>query len=623
MMRFLFVFLLTLPLFQHVVAQSWVKPCLHVTEQEQKTIASFRASYHRFELNIDPAIEYISGQVTTYFEALQDGTTQIEFDLADALTVNAITTSGLPLTYTHNNDKITISWPVVLNSGDMDSVSIDYEGVPATSGFGSFEMSTHGSASTLWTQSEPYGARDWWPCQQDLSNKVDSIDMIVTVPVSNVVASNGILLSREVQGAYEQFHWRHRYPIANYLIAFAVTNYSIFSDQVELIDGTSVLVENYVYPESLTYWMQTSEHTAFALRYFSDKFGDYPFQNEKYGHAQYGASGGMENQTISFMSGPSKSLISHEMAHHWFGDQLTCGSWSDIWLNEGFATYLDALVSEQTDLQQWEQFKSYSRTSVTSSSGGSVYAYDTANVGLLFDYRLVYQKAAMVLHMLRWELGDEIFFAAIQNYATDPNHINGFVRTTDLQNSLEATCDCDLTEFFLDWVYRQGYPSHDVQVYQEGGRLKIEVVQSQSHPSVNLFELTLPIRVYGAVGDSIYRVPIKGKYSYVEFEIPFIASGAEIDPDIWLISANNSLKFKNRSIISELYPNPGQAKFYVNSATQPTRITVSDERGRIVEEVNSPQLLNVFDSAAWSIGTYSIELYYDSGNAEILKYIRK
>ena len=115
-------------------------------EQEQKTAASFRATYHRFELDIDPAIEYISGQVTTYFEVSQDGTTQIEFDLTNALTVNAITSNGLPLTYTHNNDKIVISWPVALNSGDMDSVLIDYEGVPATSGFGSFEMSTHGSA---------------------------------------------------------------------------------------------------------------------------------------------------------------------------------------------------------------------------------------------------------------------------------------------------------------------------------------------------------------------------------------------------------------------------------------------------------------------------------------------
>ena len=200
----------------------------------------------------------------------------------------------------------------------------------------------------MWSLSEPYGSRDWWPCKNGLDDKADSIDVFITNPIAYKAASNGILQSETpVSGGTKLLtHWKHRYPIATYLICFAVTNYSVFNRSVNLSTGV-LPMQTFCYPEDSTSFSNGTINTLNAMQLFDTLFYlPYPFMNEKYGHVQFGWGGGMEHQTSTFVVSIDESLCAHELAHQWFGDKITCGSWKDIWLNEGFATHLASMYME-------------------------------------------------------------------------------------------------------------------------------------------------------------------------------------------------------------------------------------------------------------------------------------
>lgn len=203
-------------------------------------------------------------------------------------------------------------------------------------------MGCDNEKKVLWTLSEPYGARDWWPTKQTLNDKIDSCDIFVTTPSGYKVGSNGILLNVVQDGNNVIHHWKHIHAEPAYLIAIAVADYSEYIDWVPLDSGDSLMVLEYVYPcNLLSAQLQTTDIIP-TMQFFIELFGDFPF--EKYGHAQFGWGGGMEHSSMTFVGGFNHGLLAHELAHQWFGDKITCGSWQDIWLNEGFATYLEGLT---------------------------------------------------------------------------------------------------------------------------------------------------------------------------------------------------------------------------------------------------------------------------------------
>ncbi|RYG07004.1 MAG: M1 family peptidase, partial [Chitinophagaceae bacterium] len=392
--------------------------------------------------------------------------TTVIFDLTNNLTVSSVKQNNITVPFFQTSEELNITLLNSLSTGTSATVEITYAGAPSNEE-DAFTVSTHSGIPILWTLSEPYGARDWWPCKQDLNDKIENIDIYITAPSQYVSVANGIQVSQTTNNnGTKTTHFSHNYPIPAYLVAIAVTNYQIFNQTAGTAPNTFPIV-NYIYPENYNSAQNSLAVTLPIMNLFENLFETYPFSNEKYGHAQCGFGGGMEHTTVSFMGSFDRELIAHELAHQWFGNKITCATWNDIWLNEGFATYLSGLVVENLDGNtSFRNWKNGLINNITSQNGGSVYISDAelSNVNRIFSSRLSYNKGAMVVHMLRWKLGDTAFFQGLKNYLADANLAYGYAETNHLKLHLETVSGQSLTEFFNDWLYGQGYPSYQVQV---------------------------------------------------------------------------------------------------------------------------------------------------------------
>jgi aminopeptidase N len=537
---------------------------------------------------INPAQSYIKGDVLHRFRVLGGGITAVTFDLKSQLSVDSVTRNGISLPFTHSNDviSITANWAA---AGQSDSVRIWYQGAPGASGFGSFIQSTHAGTPIVWTLSEPYGAMEWWPCKNGLDDKLDSIDVIVTSPKAYRTASNGLLIKDIVSGLNRTCHWKHRYPIATYLVAISVTNYAVYSNYATLQNNATLPILNYVFPEDSANAAANTPNTIGALEFFDSLFHIYPFHQEKYGHAQFGWGGGMEHQTMSFMGGWSYGLIAHELAHMWFGDMVTCGSWADIWLNEGFATYLTGLCYERYwPNTYWPSWKNQTINHVLSAPDGSVFCDDTSSVSRIFSSRLSYSKGAVVLHMLRWVMGDSAFFQGVRNYLLDPAVAYGYALTPDLQYHLEVAHGSSLNEFFNDWYFGQGYPTYNAQVQwlKQGKDYHVFLNQTQSHSSVSFFEMPVPIRFYGSAGqDTLVVFNHQSNGQMWTVTMPFMIDSARFDPDRWLCATYSGVSVGLDQIVEEsqvkLYPNPAADIIYLEGVSAADVIGLFDHAGRL------------------------------------------
>ncbi|HEY4618530.1 MAG TPA: M1 family aminopeptidase [Flavobacterium sp.] len=583
---------------------------------------NYDISYHKLEFTVDPSVNFISGTVTTTFTVLTDLST-VTFDLTNQLTVSSAIKDGLPLSFIQTDtNELVITLPSALIAGSVATVSISYSGIPSNQS-NAFTSSTHNGTPVLYTLSEPYGARDWWPCKQDLNDKTDNIDVYITAPSQYVAVSNGIETAPPIiNGTYKTTHFHHGYPIPAYLIAIAVTNYSVYNQTGGSAPNQYPII-NYIYPETLPLVQTQLQQTPLILDLYETLFEIYPFHQEKYGHAQFGWGGGMEHTTVSFMNSFGRGLVAHEMAHQWFGDKITCGSWKDIWLNEGFATYVAALVIENFDGQAaFIANKNGMVNNITSSPSGAVYLSDNdlLSVSRIFNSRLTYYKGAMVLNMLRLKMGDALFFQGIKNYLADPNLAYKYALTTDLQLHLEAVYGSSLTEFFNDWIYNQGYPSYTVNYENLSNMVKFTINQAQSDPSVSYFEMPIPIRLLGSSGQQMDLI-LDNTFNGEVFlrNVPFAVSSVVFDPNSDLISKNNSVFLGINNLELEtvnLYPNPAN-----NSITLdlPSGITL---RKTIFYDVIGQKVMETDSATHWDVaslpsGVYFISVFTDYGTKKV------
>lgn len=602
--------------------QAWLKT--HAT-LESTALNNYNVLYHRCNWEIDPAVNYIKGNITTFFKPTVSNFTQVEFDLASNLTVDSVKYHAALVSFSHTaNDLLQISTGTLIPLNTVDSLTVYYQGKPSGgSGFGSFVQSTHNGTPIIWTLSEPFGAKTWWPCKQNLSDKIDSIDILVKTPSVNRVASNGLLVSELNSGKDKIFHWKSRYPIAPYLVAIAVTNYSVYSDFVPLQNG-SLEVLNYVYPETIVSTKDATKEIVKIIRLFDSLLIDYPFAKEKYGHAQFGWSGGMEHQTMSFMGAFFLTLMAHECAHQWFGDHVTCGSWEDIWLNEGFATYFEWQVTERFLPESWYSGLPGIVKSITSLPGGSLRCDDTLSVSRIFDSRLSYAKGGFVLRMLHWKLGDAAFYAALKNYLNDPKLKSAYAKTPQLKEHFEKASGQDLTQFFKQWYYKQGHPSYSLQWIGQGSVVSLTLTQSQSDTSVSFFEMPVPVKFEAREKDTI--VVLNSTYSGQVFQIPlnFEAVDARFDPEYWILSANNKVTNLTNLLLDKvdlsLYPNPTTGGIYLDgipSGVVLESVELVDAAGKIVfsqKERTTVSTELYFPFGALAAGSYVLKLKTSIGS---------
>jgi aminopeptidase N len=418
-------------------------------------------------LDLDIAIDspYITGWVCCNFEPMVDGLDQIRLSLNSSLTVNDV--MGDVTSFLQTGDSIIIDLDDSYNIGDQLEVIIDYEGVPVLAGgYKGLRYETHhNNEPIIATLSTPYLAHYWYPCKDGPSDKPDSVFVDIEIPVKYVngievmAISNGVFEGIIDNGATKTYMWRHRYPVVPYYVMVAISNYVKFSEDYSGIYGEEYPLDYYVFRQDSAEARQGVEDLPLALDIFSEKFGEYPFSNEKYGMTQLGFYGAIENQTNTIQNSlrPSWYYISvHELGHMWFGDMITCGNWHHGWLNEGFATYSEAVYKEEVN--GYEAYLSYVE-SFEYWNGGTLYLENANDTFNIFQ-SIIYNKGAYVLHMLRGVLGEVLFWEGIYDYSTHPDLMYGQAETEDLQQVLEDVSGEDLAYFFEQWIYDEYYPHY-------------------------------------------------------------------------------------------------------------------------------------------------------------------
>lgn len=556
---------------------------------------NYDLQYQRMDVSLNPSVYMISGSVTSHFKPNQS-MSNIYFDLSNALTVSQVKYHGQNLTFQQLSTKeVKIDFPVALSANILDSLTVHYSGTPPTAN-NSFSTGSQGGSPILSTLSEPYGAQDWFPTKQSLNDKIDRFDFKITTPSQYNVAANGAFMSETaLPNSQKLTFWRTMYPTAAYLVALSITNYVKLTDTM----GTPPFpFINYVYPSTAanTTNMANINWTKQVMSTFETYFGPYPFRNEKYGHMEFEYGGGMEHQTMSSMGGWDKGLIAHELAHQWFGDKVTCGAWNDIWLNEGFATFGAHLANEKLLMTNAEfmNFLLSEKNYITSATDGSVYVADASlnSVNAIFNGRLSYSKGGYVVRMIKWILGETAFYQALKDYHARLALAYNYVRTADLKNSIQQSTGKDLTEFFNDWIYGQGYPTYDIRWKQAGNEVTFKASQTQSHSSVSFYEMPLPIKVTGTGGQIAYfALDNTVNNQYFTQAVTFPVASVEFNYEYQIIEKNSTVTQDNTLSTSDinkdefaLYPNPARNEINIKGINRATDFSIYFVDGKLVRK---------------------------------------
>ena len=569
----------------------------HPKNATSLTGAMYNWLYAECNWEIDPWQRYIKGGVK-HFIALKEATDSIDFDFSTAHTVHSVEVNGEGVdSFGFSGSSTFYVKSNAFLESVINEVEIIYEGTPPPNNFLSFNQGFHGaSIPEIWTLSQPFGAGDWWPTKISLDDKADSVLIQVNVPNGNKAGCPGILRSEVDQGdGTTTFQWFHGYPIPAYLISIAVTNYEEFSWFVE-VDDREIEILNYIYPERVDLEKDRGQQVIPMMELYCDLFGMYPYANEKYGHAQSTIPGGMEHSTMSTMAGLYFSLTAHELAHQWFGNKVTCGSWEDIWLNEGFATYLTGLAYEFIQPDQFRSWKENAINSVTALPDGSVQVDDTLSRNRIFNGRLSYNKGAYVLHMLRWVVGDEDFFEGCRQFLNHPDLAFSYAHTHEFQEIMEGVSGLDLTEFFEDWFEGEGHPSYRVSYAAVGNTVWLKINQEQSHSSVDFFEMPIPIRLYGQGEDTTVILDHSIQNQLFKINTSIAVEAVEFDPELWILSDENSVLFDAELSDAEtdgvtLVPNPAVETirvFFNDPQYRANELRLVSSVGKVLAEFRPP-----------------------------------
>ncbi len=431
-----------------------------------------------------------------------------------------------------------------------------------------------------------------------------------------------------------RYEWKSSYPIDYYLISFAVANYQEYNIYAhpEGLGGDSILIQNFIYdaPGCLENYQDEIDETAPMIDLFSKLFIMYPFHKEKYGHCLTQLGGGMEHQTMTTMGGFGFGLTSHELGHMWFGDNVTCATWSDIWINEGFATYSNGLAEEF--LHGWESGKAFyesCQNSAMSQPGGSTYIPEEEispdNVWRIFSGRLSYRKGAAIIHTLRHEIqNDSVFFEVMGEFQT--RFTDSTATGDDFRAVAEDVTGMDFEQFFEQWYYGQGYPTYSYEYYMLDGTFHLTSTQVTSTSVTPLFEMLMDYKLKFEDGsDTIVRFMQTDNLNNFEIYVGKEVVDVVVDPQSWTMEKVSSISVTLDETELPVYfsvgPNPVNETlniYFLNPTHAQREIQLLDISGKtIFNVVSSNDRVNI-DMSSFNKGVYLVRVSDDT-----YSYLRK
>ena len=584
---------------------------------------SIDVKYYKLNLNIDYNNQYLKGIATIKSQFVQEANTSFFLDLCNPMKIDSVLLlpSRKSLSFKHEKNMVTISLDKLYNKNQTLDFEVYYQGKPvAASVYGGFTFSTHGTKKepVIWSLSEPYGVSDWFPCKDSPADKADSAEVWITMPKDFVSVSNGKLMQvLDNKDNTRTYQWKTNYSIAHYLISIACANYEQYNKYFKYSASDSMLVSHYIYPEQKTAsTLNLLDETNSMLKIFTEKFGEYPFLKDKYGHASCGFDGGMEHQTISSMGEYSNDLMAHELAHHWFGNKLTCASWEHIWLNEGFATYAEALYFEATGGK--ENYNAFIAGSMKYAklSKGSIYVKNINNELEIFDPYRSYHKAAVVLHSLRGIVGDATFFNILMTY-TSSKLAYGAVTTEDFQKIAEQVYGKSLDYFFSEWIYGEDCPTYTYQweaQAKSNGKygIKVNIKQQKKNTIPNLFAMPVDLKLKLSSGDVVKTVFVNKETEDFDLgEVAAMPSDVVFDPENKILKAvtGNKITANEVAELDEfiVYPNPVENELHLKTSLRNIqKAEILDISGKSIQVIASPSA--TIDLSALHSGLYFLHI---------------
>ena len=405
----------------------------------------------KYDLSLDlyPEEKILKGNATLTGLITNKRISQLDLNFYDNLKISSATIDGKSVKYERTETSISFPLNEVLN--DTFKLNIVYEGTPKKVGLSSFVFGEINSHSVIYTLNEPEYASTWFPCDDRPDDKA-LLDIKITNDTSQVSVSNGKLINISTNGSRKTYYWRTVYPISTYLICLYSSDYKEFDDKYVSQDKSDTMTIRYfAFPNQLDNAKIDFRDHIEMMNYFAKTFGEYPFIKEKYGVAEFlWQFGAEEHQTITgigsvFIGGRRlfNDIYSHELAHQWFGDAVGLKSWKDIWLNEGFASYCEALYAEHVGGPG--ALKSVMMSKFHKKFPGKIYDPED-----LFS-QTIYDKGAWVLHMLRWEIGDTAFFKSMRKYYETYKYKNASI--DDFKKICENVTGKNLDYFFRQWIF--------------------------------------------------------------------------------------------------------------------------------------------------------------------------
>lgn len=543
----------------------------YLTENMQK----YDAIYYSLDLNIDPDLEIISGNTKATIMITDGPLTTVDLHLSANMGVDSVLVDNVKVGIARMQDILTVDLNGSFENNETKSISVYYNGSPSVTGLGSFQFGEYRDRPLVTSLSFAYGARNWWPCKDVSFDKADSMDIKFTVPEGMIAASNGHLVDSSTENGLSTFSWKVSYPISTYLVSLAAHEYTHYTDWYHSVSGDSMAIEFFVAPEHFENSQDNFYLTNDMIEVFADLFGEYPFMKDKYGHAEFPWGGGMEHQTITSL-GPINSsggfysfnLIAHELAHQWWGDMITCKGYEHIWINEGFATYSEALIREVMEGEDgyWDEMHSIKYWGPL-----SIFVEDVSSVGRILYVGTTYNKGAWVLHMLRHVVGDITFFKILPAFGNDPELKYSNASTEDFQRVCEEVSGMDLGWFFKQWIYGEYFPvySFSSKYKKHEGKYNIELLIEQVQDNTGLFKMPIDIVVETSSAYETFVVWDSLQSQTFHFTLDEEPVSIELDPKEWILRETHEKILNPAPKVYKLHKN------YSNLFNTNTTITYS------------------------------------------------